>query len=433
MRPQRSDWLLAAALAAALLLQLALHDTEGSAALNIAGGLLLTLPLAFRRQAPVAVIAIFCATAILNEALGGALFTFPEAGAPDQDPPLFASLAAGAVASYSVGVYADDRPAVAGLLLGVAGLWATVVASDQIEFANFIWSGGLIAATPWFAGRVSRSRRQRIASLELEREQRARSPSRTSAPGSRASCTTSSPTASASSSCRRRAPADARPRSGAGRAALATIEEPGARALAEMRRMLGVLRDAGEHGARPAAGHRRHRRAAGERAVERAAASTRGRGHRPAAAARGRPVRLPDRPGGAHQRAQARRPRPGRRARPLRRRRARRSRSPTTAPAPSGGRPGGRATAWSACASASRSRRRARRRRRAPTAASRCARGSRRGDAMSIRVLIADDQALVRGGFRMILEAEPTTSRWSARPPTAAGVERPRACGPTSC
>ncbi len=172
MHPQRSDWLLAAALAAALLLQLALHGSEGSVALNVAGGLLLTLPLAFRRQAPVAVIAILCATAILNEALGGALFTFPEAGAPDQDPPLFASLAAGIVASYSVGVYADDRPAVAGLVVGVAGLWATVVASDQIEFANFIWSGGLIAATPWFAGRVSRSRRQRIASLELEQEQR---------------------------------------------------------------------------------------------------------------------------------------------------------------------------------------------------------------------------------------------------------------------
>ena len=45
MHPQRSDWLLAAALAAALLLQLGLHDTEGSAALNVAGGLLLTLPL----------------------------------------------------------------------------------------------------------------------------------------------------------------------------------------------------------------------------------------------------------------------------------------------------------------------------------------------------------------------------------------------------
>jgi signal transduction histidine kinase len=251
MRSQRSDWLLAAALAAALLLQLALHDTEGSAALNIAGGLLLTLPLAFRRQAPVAVIAIFCATAILNEALGGALFTFPEAGAPDQDPPLFASLAAGAVASYSVGVYADDRPAVAGLLLGVAGLWATVVASDQIEFANFIWSGGLIAATPWFAGRVSRSRRQRIASLELEQEQR----TQIALADERARIARELHDVVAHSvgvivvqaqGARRmihRDPARADE-------ALATIEDTARSALGEMRRSLGVLRSEGEQAAR---------------------------------------------------------------------------------------------------------------------------------------------------------------------------------------
>jgi len=251
MRPQRSDWLLAAALAAALLLQLALHDTEGSAALNIAGGLLLTLPLAFRRQAPVAVIAIFCATAVLNEALGGALFTFPEAGAPDQDPPLFASLAAGAVASYSVGVYADDRPAVAGLLLGVAGLWATVVASDQIEFANFIWSGGLIAATPWFAGRVSRSRRQRIASLELEQEQR----TQIALADERARIARELHDVVAHSvgvivvqaqGARRmihRDPARADE-------ALATIEDTARSALGEMRRSLGVLRSEGEQAAR---------------------------------------------------------------------------------------------------------------------------------------------------------------------------------------
>ena len=251
MHPQRSDWLLAAALAAALLLQLALHDTEGSAALNIAGGLLLTLPLAFRRQAPVAVIAIFCATAILNEALGGALFTFPEAGAPNQDPPLFASLAAGAVASYSVGVYADDRPAVAGLLLGVAGLWATVVASDQIEFANFIWSGGLIAATPWFAGRVSRSRRQRIASLELEQEQR----TQIALADERARIARELHDVVAHSvgvivvqaqGARRiihRDPARADE-------ALATIEDTARSALGEMRRSLGVLRSEGEQAAR---------------------------------------------------------------------------------------------------------------------------------------------------------------------------------------
>jgi signal transduction histidine kinase len=171
-REQAFDWLPAVTLAVALVIQLALHDAEGPIALNIAGGLLLTLPLGFRRRAPLAVIAIFGATAILNEALGGALFTFPESGAPEQDPPLFASLAAGIIAFYSLGAYAEDRLAILGGLLGLASLWATVFASDQTDFAAFVWSGGLIAATPWFAGRVARSRRERIASLELEQEQR---------------------------------------------------------------------------------------------------------------------------------------------------------------------------------------------------------------------------------------------------------------------
>ena len=36
---------------------------------------------------------------------------------------------------------------------------------------------------------------------------------------------------------------------------------------------------------------------------------------------------------------------------------------------------------------------------------------------MSIRVLVADDERLVRAGYRMILAPSPT-SRWSARRPT---------------
>ena len=42
---------------------------------------------------------------------------------------------------------------------------------------------------------------------------------------------------------------------------------------------------------------------------------------------------------------------------------------------------------------------------------------------MTVRVLIADDQDIVRTGLRMILDAQPT-SRWSARPPTAAEAVR---------
>ena len=251
MHAPRSDWLLAVALAAALMVQLALHDSEGSTALNAASGLLLTLPLAFRRRAPLAVIAIFSATAIANEALGGALFTFPEAGAAESDPPLFASLAAGIVAFYSLGAYAEDRAAVGGALLGLAGLWATVVVSGQVEVASFIWSGGLIAATPWFAGRVARSRRQRIASLELEQEQR----TRIALADERAriarelhdvvahSVGVIVVQAQGARSVIDRDPARADE-------ALATIEDTARTALGEMRRSLGVLRSDGEEAAR---------------------------------------------------------------------------------------------------------------------------------------------------------------------------------------
>ena len=52
---------------------------------------------------------------------------------------------------------------------------------------------------------------------------------------------------------------------------------------------------------------------------------------------------------------------------------------------------------------------------------------------MSIRVVIADDQALVRAGFRMILETEPDIDVVGE---AADGVEAstwPAACAPTSC
>ena len=49
------------------------------------------------------------------------------------------------------------------------------------------------------------------------------------------------------------------------------------------------------------------------------------------------------------------------------------------------------------------------------------------------RVLIADDQALVRTGFRMILDARAGMT-WSARPPTAPRrLQRSDGCGPTWC
>ena len=103
---------------------------------------------------------------------------------------------------------------------------------------------------------------------------------------------------------------------------LAAVQDTGRAALTELRRMLGVLREMADEG--PALAPQpglagldalvEHVRDAGL-PVERPR-----RGRPAAAAARDRPVGVPDRAGGADQRAQARRPRPRRGGRALRRR-----------------------------------------------------------------------------------------------------------------
>ena len=50
-----------------------------------------------------------------------------------------------------------------------------------------------------------------------------------------------------------------------------------------------------------------------------------------------------------------------------------------------------------------------------------------------IRVLLADDQALLRMGFRLILETEPDIEVVGEAADGAAGVAWRRPCGPTWC
>ena len=105
------------------------------------------------------------------------------------------------------------------------------------------------------------------------------------------------------------------------REALMTVEETGRQALAEMRRLLGIMRtEDGAARARAAAGDRHAPRARRAGAPVGPAGRADGRGHARQAPGRRRPLRIPDRPGGADEHAQARRPgaRVGRR--PLRRR-----------------------------------------------------------------------------------------------------------------
>ena len=73
--------------------------------------------------------------------------------------------------------------------------------------------------------------------------------------------------------------------------------------------------------------------------------------------------------------------------------------------------------------------------RRVPTAVSWCGPGCRsRGAAMTLRVLVADDQALVRAGFRGIVAATPGfTVVGEAGQRERGGRAGPPAPAPTSC
>jgi signal transduction histidine kinase len=222
------DALLAVALAVALQLRLALGDDSGHALVNIAGGLLLTLPLAARRRAPVAVAGVYTATAALSTILGGGLF----AG----EPPPFAPLAAGAITFYSLGAYAEERPALIGAAAGVAGLWVTVLTGSDIDLQSFLFSGGLIVLTPWLAGRTVRARAQRMA----ERERLAAQEERARIARELHDIVAHSVGAMVAQAQGGRRVIERDPERA--KAALETIERTGRSALDEMRRALGVLR-----------------------------------------------------------------------------------------------------------------------------------------------------------------------------------------------
>jgi len=165
--PRLLDALLALGLAAALELQFALGDRPGGAALNAVAALALTLPLAARRLAPFAVACAYAAVSLLAALAGSGLH--------EGQPPPAASLLTGAVVFQSLGAFtADERRARSGAVVGVAGLWATVVISNEVDLQSFGFSAGLIVATPWLLGRAQRARVLRAELAEQEQRQRER-------------------------------------------------------------------------------------------------------------------------------------------------------------------------------------------------------------------------------------------------------------------
>jgi signal transduction histidine kinase len=168
------DALIALAFAGLIALQFVSSDHPGSEpnAVNLVGGLLLALPLAWRRRAPMAMICAFVAAGFANEALGGGLFSFPAPGDADGTPP-FGSLVTAVVAFYSLGAHAGERESAVGVAIGTAGFWAMVIVSGQVDFGSFFFSTAL-AVAPWLVGRNARARSLRLAAAQREQAQRTR-------------------------------------------------------------------------------------------------------------------------------------------------------------------------------------------------------------------------------------------------------------------
>ncbi len=236
LRTNPMDALIALAIAVVLELEIVLGGERGAGAASLAAGMAISVPLAWRRLVPLEVVLVYAVVGPLQGLLGGELFS--------GDPPLAGALAAGVVAFYSLAAYAPDRRATAGLLAGVAGMWAGVFASDAVDVQSFVFSAGLIGLAPWLAGRATRARRLRSEALERERDQRARAAA--SEERQRIARELHDVVAHGvvlmvlqAQGARRILDHD-RERA---REALEAIEETGQTALAEIRRSLGVLRD----------------------------------------------------------------------------------------------------------------------------------------------------------------------------------------------
>jgi signal transduction histidine kinase len=231
--PFASDAALAVAVAAFVLFDVWTSGDyfTASKAIYVPAGLLMTLPLAWRRRAPLAVVAVVMGALVFESLAVGS--------APTPDSPLVAWL----LAIYSVAAHCDRVPALVGggMSLAAGLVW---IGLDDFFFPAVVFGGA------WLAGRMVRQREsharlveERSAALDREREANAR----VAAAEERARIARELHDVLSHSVSVMVVQAGAeRMALGSDRAAtgetLEAIESTGRQALAEMRRLLGMLR-----------------------------------------------------------------------------------------------------------------------------------------------------------------------------------------------
>lgn len=235
LRPPRLDIVLALALVGLVQLELWGSDVTTPVLVALPASLGMAVPLAWRRLAPLGVATIVAGSWMAQSVLD------------DSPQPVQSTLLAIALAAYSVGAYAQRPRAIAGLTV-VLGACLVVEAGDLIVMGPFF-------VGVWLAGRLFRDRQHLAVELQARTEElelRQQETARLAIAEERARIARELHDVVAHSisvmvvqaGAERLASSD---RSGSTADVLRSIEVTGREALAEMRRMVGMLRDDDRH------------------------------------------------------------------------------------------------------------------------------------------------------------------------------------------
>jgi signal transduction histidine kinase len=201
----------------------------------------MTLPLLARRRAPILVLAVVVPSTFVRQPLGVEL--------NEGLTPIAVML----VAFYAVGMYASRRASIAAVAGGLAFVLATMAVTERENLGDFPFVA-LFMVGPWAAAFVVRARELRTEALELhahalERDREEKARAAVAAERRRIARELHDVVAHGVSVMTVQAGAVRRllrPEQEREREALEAVEAAGRDALAEMRRLLGVLRETDE-------------------------------------------------------------------------------------------------------------------------------------------------------------------------------------------